>query len=149
MSRIEKILVPVDFSASSAYALEYAIDLAKGMGARIHLLHAYSLPTQIVGPYEVAPIPNDFFEQVRQSASKHLAQSREKVRAAGIECEASLTDGAPADAIAETAQEVGADLIVMGTRGHTGLKHVLLGSVAERTVRIAPCPVLTTRKKGD
>jgi nucleotide-binding universal stress UspA family protein len=147
VSRIEKILVAVDFSAQSAFALEYAIDLAKAMGASIHVLHAYSLPTQIVGPYEVAPIPNDFFEQVRESASKHLAQSREKVKAGGVACDATLTDGAPADAIAETAKEVNADLIVMGTRGHTGLKHMLLGSVAERTLRIAPCPVLTTRKK--
>lgn len=147
MSRIAKILVPVDFSGQSAYALEYAIDLAKAMGASIHVFHAYSLPTQIVGPYEVAPIPNDFFEQVRESASKHLAQSREKVKAGGVACEASLTDGAPAEAIAEAAKQVNADLIVMGTRGHTGLKHMLLGSVAERTLRIAPCPVLATREK--
>lgn len=149
MSLIRNILVPLDFSTHSAHALEYAITLAKSLDAKLHLLHAYSLPTQIVGPYEVAPLPSDFFTQVRESAAKHLAESRAKVEAEGVDCEVYLTDGSPAEAIADTAKGTSADLIVMGTRGLSGLKHVLLGSVAERTLRIAPCPVLTTRVDDD
>ena len=148
MSPIRTILVALDFSAHSSHALAYASDLAKALGARIHLIHAYSLPTQFVGPYDVALIPTDFFRQVRESAAALLAEARDKVKAEGLTCEISLADGPPAEVITDAAKEVGADLIVVGTQGHTGLKHVLLGSVAERTLRIAPCPVLSVRKDG-
>ncbi len=65
----------------------------------------------------------------------------------GIQCESHLIAQTPSAAIVEAAEQIGADLIVMGTRGLSGLKHILLGSVAERTVRVAPCPVMTV--KGD
>ena len=146
MSRIQTILVPVDFSEHSNYALEYAIDLAKSMGAKIHLIHAYGLPTQFVGPYDVTPLPTEFFQQVRDSSAARLEEAKGKVSAEGVPCDSTLADGAPAEAITDAAERVGADMIVIGTRGHTGLKHVLLGSVAERVVRTAACPVLATRR---
>ena len=146
MSRITNILVPVDFSEHSDFALDYAMDIARSFGAKLHVVHAYSLPMQVSGPYDVAALPGDYLQQIRDAAAGRLQEARQKVTDAGLECEATLCDGSPAEAIVETAKASGADLIVMGTRGHTGLKHVLLGSVAERTVRIAPCPVLTARR---
>ena len=74
-----------------------------------------------------------------------LRESQEKVEAEGVLAEASVLSAFPPQAIAEMAQGIGADLIVMGTRGLTGIRHVMLGSVAERTVRLAPCPVLTVK----
>jgi nucleotide-binding universal stress UspA family protein len=86
---------------------------------------------------EVAEIP--------EPATRCLDLELEKVREAGVEAEGEVREGLPSDAIVAAAQQWGADLIVMGTRGHTGLEHVLLGSVAERTLHKAPCPVMTVR----
>jgi nucleotide-binding universal stress UspA family protein len=82
---------------------------------------------------------------VREAAAQKLERILERMKAEGIECALHLCPGHPVGAILDTAEEVDADLIVMGTRGLSGLKHVLLGSVAERTIRTAPCPVLTVR----
>ena len=85
-------------------------------------------------------IPESFDRDIREAATKQLAQWREKVTAQKIEVESEVSPIFPSEAIASTAERIGADLIVMGTRGLSGIKHVMLGSVAERTVRIAPCP---------
>jgi nucleotide-binding universal stress UspA family protein len=144
MSRIEKILVPVDFSEHSAKALEMAVDLAKALGASIQLLHCYQIQPAGVSPYGIV-LPESFDRDLREAAGRQLAEWRDKVTTQGVGAEASLSSMFPSLAIAETASEVGADLIVMGTRGLSGIKHVLLGSVAERTLRVAPCPVLTVK----
>jgi universal stress protein A len=144
MSRFRSVLVPVDFSDHASGAMDLAIELARGSGGTIHLLHAYEVPLGTIPPYGVA-VPESLVAQVRDAAARRLEKAAHKVSAAGLGCETHVVHGPAADAIAEAAQRVHADLIVMGTRGHTGLKHVLLGSVAERAVRLAPCPVLTTR----
>ncbi len=74
-----------------------------------------------------------------------LRERQKKIEAEGVPAEASVSSEFPPQAIVEMAKDIGADLIVMGTRGLTGIKHVMLGSVAERTVRLAPCPVLTVK----
>jgi nucleotide-binding universal stress UspA family protein len=91
-------------------------------------------------------IPESFDRECREAAERETKQWAEKAKAAGIEVKTTVTPSAPADAITLAAEETGADLIVMGSRGLTGLKHVLLGSVAERTLRTAPCPVLTVKE---
>jgi nucleotide-binding universal stress UspA family protein len=144
MKRIEKILVPVDFSEHSASALEMAIDLAKALGASIRLLHCYQIQPLGISPYGIA-LPENFDSEVRQAAERRVDEWRGKVMLEGIEVDVSLSSRFPSLEISETAAEVGADLIVMGTRGLAGIKHVLLGSVAERTLRLAPCPVLTVK----
>jgi nucleotide-binding universal stress UspA family protein len=148
MTRIRTILVPVDFSAHSAEALEYAIDLAKVFGAAIHLLHCYQINVGGVSPYGLV-IPEDFDREVRAAAEQKLSEWGEKARAQGITVEERISPMFPAATLADTAKEISADLIVMGTRGLTGLRHVLLGSVAERTLRVAPCPVLTVKVPRD
>jgi universal stress protein A len=147
VTQFSKILVPIDFSSHSAKALELAMGLAKTFGGRILLLHAYHLPPLVGMPDEIV-IPPDFWTGVRDAAARKLDESVQKVKAAGIPVEIHLVEFAPTDAIVETAKKTKADLIVMGTRGLTGLKHALLGSVAERTLRLAPCPVLTVKDEA-
>jgi nucleotide-binding universal stress UspA family protein len=144
MTRFEKILVPTDFSDHATAALEIAAEFAKTFGAKIRLLHCYRLDPDDVSPYGVAA-PASYDSRIRDAAARRLNESKEKLGIEGIETETSLSSGFPSEAIAKMAQDFGADLIVMGTRGIAGLKHVMLGSVAERTVRLAACPVLTVR----
>jgi len=142
--RFDSVLVPVDFSPHAEQALAVGIELAKAHGGALHLLHAYELPASITMAYAVA-IPQSVWESVQEAGRKRLLDLAERAKAAGVRVETHLVTAPAADAIAEAATAHGADLIVIGTRGLTGLKHVLLGSVAERTLRIAPCPVLTVK----
>jgi universal stress protein A len=144
MTRFETILVPTDFSDHSAAALAIATEFAKTFGAKIRLLHCYRLDPTDVSPYGVAA-PASYDSRIRDAAERQLKEIREKLQVEGIETDTSLTCDFPSESIAKLAEEIGADLIVMGTRGIAGLKHVMLGSVAERTVRLAQCPVLTVR----
>lgn len=144
MTQFAKILVPVDFSDHSAAAQETAVEIAKMYGAKIWLLHCYQLHPGGVSPYGIAA-PASFHDDVREVVLHQLRESQEKIEAAGVAAESSVSSEFPPQAIVEMADDIGADLIVMGTRGRTGIKHVMLGSVAERTVRLAACPVLTVK----
>jgi universal stress protein A len=143
---IRKILVPVDFSEHSQRALDEAVGLAKVFGAQLHLLHCYQIHPA-VAPYGIL-VPETFERDIRMAALQRLAEWREKATAQGVRVQEHITAHFPAEEIAATADHLGIDLIVMGTRGLTGLKHVLLGSVAERTIRLAKCPVLTVKSAG-
>ena len=146
MQTIRKILAAVDFSEHSDHALDTAVALAKTFGAELDVIHAFDLPIPLMTPYEVA-VPDSYLNEARGAAARKLAAAAERVAGEGIRGKSHLREVPAAPAIAEAAEEIGADLIVLGTRGHTGLKHIVLGSVAERTLRIAPCSVLTV--KGD
>lgn len=143
--RCNTILVPTDFSPHSEMALEHAIGLAKQFDGKVHLLHCYAVYVGAVSPYGIA-VPRSYEKECREAAVDQIEEWVDKVKAAGIAVEMVVTPDAASDAIAATAEEIGADLIVLGSRGLTGLKHVLLGSVAERVVRTAPCPVLTVKQ---
>jgi nucleotide-binding universal stress UspA family protein len=145
---IETILVPVDFSSHSERALEMAIGLARTFGAKVHLLHAYHLNISVAAPDGII-VPQTLRDTVRDSAASRLERSAQRVTLEGIQAETHLTADTPSAAIEQTARQIQADLVVMGTRGLTGLKHVFLGSVAERTVRTAPCPVMTVKGEED
>jgi universal stress protein A len=142
--QISKILVPVDFSADSDHAVETATALAKQFGAKLVLLHAYHLPAQLAMPDQVM-VPQEYWDGVRDAAQHNLEAYRQAAAKQGVESDLELVAQAPSYAIQEAAENSEADLIVMGTRGRTGLKHVLLGSTAERTVRLSPCPVMTVK----
>jgi universal stress protein A len=144
LGRFHRILVPLDFSKHSDAALDLALELAREQGAEVHLLHAYELPAAVTMAYGIA-IPQAVWDGVQEAAAGRLAEGLRKVEAAGLRGTTHLATAPAADAIATAAETHGIDLIVMGTRGLTGLKHVLLGSVAERTIRTAPCPVLTVK----
>ena len=144
MISVHKILVPVDFSEHSAKAFEVAIDLAKALDAEIHLLHCYQINPTGVSPYGIV-LPESYDAELRSAASAGLDSWVEKALAASVRTEAHLVALAPSLGIAETADQIEPDLIVMGTRGLAGIRHVMLGSTAERTVRTAHCPVLTVK----
>ena len=148
MQPIRTILIPIDFSEHSAKALETAVDFAKKFDAKLHLLHCYQIHVGGLSPYGLV-IPENLDRDVRDAAARKLAEWREKASAEGVSAKETVTPLFPSEAISNTAREIGADLIVMGTRGLSGLKHVLLGSVAERTIRLAPCPVLTVKVEAE
>jgi nucleotide-binding universal stress UspA family protein len=144
MTAFQKIIVPVDFSDHSSRALDVAIELAQKFGGRLHLIHAYPIHPLLLTPYGMN-VPVDFEREFRRAADQQMAACAERARKAGVAVETTCTPDSPSEAIVRCAEKIGADLIVMGTRGLTGLKHVVLGSVAERTLRMAPCPVLTVK----
>jgi len=141
---ISKIVVGVDFSENSSRALDTAIEMASKLGASIDLVHAFNGMVPMVYPYEVA-IPDALLRDIRNAAKAKLMEDQERVNAASVEVRTHLVEVPAHSAIIEVAEDVGADLLIMGTRGNTGLKHVFMGSVAERTVRHAPCSVLVVK----
>ncbi len=145
--QIGTILAPLDFSDHADGILDWAVHLAKAHGSRLVLMHAYHLPVEFQ-QMEGAYLPAEFWTQVKSEAEKTLEGHAARLRGEGIEVVVKVVEGYPATAIEDTAKGENADLIVIGTHGHTGLKHLLLGSVAERVVQKAPCPVLTV-KTGD
>ena len=146
MNPLRIILVPIDFSPHSDAALDRAVDFAKAFGAKIHLLHSYAVPVQGVMPYDFA-VPDGVWDGIRKVAEDKLEEFRQNVASEGLEASSEVSPVMPSEAILAVSREIGADLIVMGTHGHTGLKHALLGSVAERTIRLAPCSVLTVKEE--
>ena len=142
------LIAAVDFSPGSDAALAAAVSLARDTGATLHLVHALDLPVPLFNPYAVA-VPVAYVDEARDAARKCLAEAADKIRAEGVKVETHLGEVPAAPSIVRIAEAVAADLIVIGTRGHTGLQHALLGSVAERTVRTAPCSVLTVKSAED
>jgi nucleotide-binding universal stress UspA family protein len=145
MKHFQKILVPVDFAPHSQEAVQQAVDIAQHYGASITLVYVYepadyALPEGYVlyTPEQIGLMTTEFEARLRAA--------RRDVEALGISrVETRLLNGAAASEIVAFAEDEGIDLIVMGTHGRTGLKHMLMGSVAERVLRTAPCPVLTTK----
>jgi nucleotide-binding universal stress UspA family protein len=144
MTLFRCILCPTDFSAPAAVALEHAARLAASCGARLWLLHV--IPTDVYPLPEIASLPGfpDLRAELRKTAEADLQEQRRRVPA-GVPVDVALREGVPYEEILAVAAEVGCDLLVMATNGRTGWRHALLGSVAERIVRLAPCPVLTVR----
>jgi universal stress protein A len=146
MKPYTKILVPTDFSEHAAVALETAIDVAARYGASITLVNVfepvvYSFP-EASGFYANLNLP-DAIEDI----SKALEKDKQTAIAAGAKnVTTSQLHGHPPSEITDFAKSGGFDLIVMGTHGRRGLSHLMIGSVAERVVRVAPCAVLTVRK---
>ena len=144
MSAIRTILVPIDFSSHSLAALERALDLARQSGSSVHLLHCYEIPTPGFDQYRLA-LPETVWERIREGAERRLTELVEKAATMGLAVTSELCADPPGQSIGAVAHRIGADLVVMGTHGNTGVKHLLLGSVAERTVRTAPCSVLVVK----
>jgi nucleotide-binding universal stress UspA family protein len=162
--KVEKILVPIDYSEHSTLALEWGASLAQKYGAQLLLLHVVhkameEVPTHPTGPI-VAP-----YSSYEESMAQHGSPSQSEVviidyiekaetelydlarsqLKESVPAKARVAVGRTAEEILQVAGDEGVDLIVMGTHGRTGLRHVLLGSVAETVVRTAPCPVFTVK----
>ena len=147
MLPFQTIVAPTDFSEDAEAAVQQAIELAKTSGARIRLIHVYHIPSYIGSPFGYT-YPAELFEDVRRHAAARLKEVEQKVQAEGVQVSSELLEGPPSERIVACAEREKADLIVIGTRGLTGLKHVFLGSVAERTLRHAHCPVMTVKAQS-
>ena len=136
------ILVPTDFSTAADAALARAVDLAATLGAKVYVMHAYQLP--IVGFPEGVLVPTaDMATRIITWAQKELAASIARYQGRGVELVSMLEQADPRAATLSVAEEISADLIVMGTHGRRGVARALIGSLAEHIVRSAPVPVLT------
>lgn len=146
MIAIRRVLAPTDFSDSSVPAVRYAAELAEKFGAELTLLHVVQDLTLVV-PDVMMPLPvaAPAVEDMVTGAKAGIAKMVEKHGLQKLNPKAEVRMGAPAAEIVAAAADLKADLLCIGTHGRTGIAHFLLGSVAERIVRHAPCPVLTVR----
>ena len=141
----QRFLVPIDFSEYAHQALEYAIGLASKLEARVTLLHVIQI-LPLGGVDMGMPLPYTYLQDLEAESTSSMRACLERVTAAGLEGEMVIVHGVPFQEIIETAKKHQVDLIVMGTHGRTGFHYLLLGSVAEKVVRLAPCPVLVVRQ---
>jgi len=146
MINVKNILVPTDFEHTSAHALTYARELARLFNATIHILHVvddvFALPGGTEGTLAAFP---QLQRQLQETAHTQVEQlMTEDERKAGTRAVV-VTSSTPAQSVVDYARDAHIDLIVMGTHGRGGAPAFLIGSVAERVVRTAPCPVLTVR----
>jgi universal stress protein A len=145
MTDPKRILVPLDFSEQSLRALAYAKTLAKPFAASLDLLHVVPNPYIADPSGRYTPLPQNFLDELEQDARTRLNEVLTPDERKAFSVRSIVKVGDPLFEIVEYARLEHVDLIVMGTHGRTGISHLFLGSVAERVVRTAPCPVLTVR----
>lgn len=138
--KVQRILVPTDFSDNAASALHLAVELAQHLKASIDVLHVYEVPADIY-PYAMY-ITDDMLAGIDDKQKERVEAACSDAREAGVVVTAFAERGETHDVIPHFVEKHGVDLIVMGTRGHTGLKNLFLGSTAGRTLRLASCPVI-------
>jgi len=144
---IKRMLVPTDFSEPSMAALDYAVKLGRSLGSQLTLLFVVE-PVYLAVPtdmYAAIPSVDMLLVEQQRSAREQLNKVAQRLQKKGVKCKALMATGSVYQCITNAARQTKADLIVVGTHGRTGLSHILLGSVAERVVQTAPCPVLTVR----
>ena len=145
-ARYRRIVHATDFSPASRRAFAEAVTLARANRAELVLMHVVDTTVPVVeDAYVSARAVERLITSARTDAAKRLDALVRKARSAGVRARGELLDGNPRDAIARAARRKGADLLVVGTHGRTGLRKLFLGSVAERIVGTAHCPVLTVR----
>jgi len=139
------ILTATDFSADAENALAWAQAIARAHGATVELVHALSLP--LLAPEMAAPTA-ELLDEIERAAERKLQETVDQVRQGGCAINARLLPGQPSQVILELARELAPDLIVLGTRGLTGLRHALLGSTTARVVQHAAAPVLSVHRQN-
>jgi universal stress protein A len=139
-----RIMVPTDFSPRSENAVNYAMELAQRLGARLTLLHVSPEPSAV--DYTMAGVPIWDWEEAREQAGKKLAEEVARIKPVHPEVESLLRTGLFCrEEILKAAEELPADLLVLTTHGYTGWKHLLFGSDAEKILERASCPILIAR----
>jgi len=141
MSDFEKILVPLDGSEYSLHALEKAVQIAKKFDGKITLINVYSVSSFNVTPSQVFA----YVLEIRKSGESILAEGEKIVKAEGIQVETFLKEGHIVEEILKTSQEGNFDLIVIGARGISKIKEILVGSVSHEVTTHAFCPVLVVK----
>jgi universal stress protein A len=144
MTKIRRIVCPTDFSPTARIAIDYAAEMARSLDAELVLLHVIpelNYPTRSFGMATAFP---HLREELHKRANEELEVERARLDPS-TKVVTELRDGVSHEQILDCAHAQKADLIVMGTHGHTGLTHLVLGSTAERIVRMSECPVMTVR----
>jgi nucleotide-binding universal stress UspA family protein len=141
----KRILVPVDFSDPSTRALRYALAMAGQLGASLDVLHVVPNPYVDDPGGLYLPLPVTYLDDLMDAARKRLDGLLDSADRRAPRARAIVKVGDPLRQVVDYARDEAVDLIVLGTHGRSGLAHLFLGSVAERVVRTAPCPVLTVR----
>jgi universal stress protein A len=141
---IKTILVPTDFSETSEDAIEVAVEFARRFSSEIVLFHVYQLPAYVF-PDGLMPVAPELLQEVERSIASELDRLADRVAARGVRVKHATSMGPTHTEIIRKLEAMKADLVVMGTHGRSGISHALMGSVAEKVVRKAPCPVLTVR----
>jgi universal stress protein A len=147
---VKRILIPIDFSDDSLKALAYARDFAKPFGAELCVLYVvepiyYATPADM---YATSPNMAMLIDEQRRIGAQQLARINADFKKKGTRVRTLQQTGSAAQSIVDSAKSLKADLVIMGTHGRTGLAHMLMGSVAEKVVRTAGCPVLTVRREA-
>ena len=145
MKPITKILVPVDFSVHASEAVRFAADMSRRYDASLELLHVFHVTTYALPEGHVVPSDEQLQHVMKEIESQLAAAKHAAVEAGARSVQTTLVQGGVTTEILRFAKDRECDLIVMGTHGRTGMKHLLMGSVAEQIVRVAACPVLTLR----
>lgn len=143
--KLRRILVPVDLSETSRQAVDYAVEIGARFEAQIILLYAIDLSQLITTGQAYATLPPSVVEERRRAACNTLSAFAERATKRGLRSRVLVEEGSPYGVIVDAARRLKADVIVMMTHGHIGVKRALMGSVAETVLRHAPCPVLTVR----
>jgi nucleotide-binding universal stress UspA family protein len=147
MIQLARIVCPTDFSPTSSRAVDYAATLAESFGAELVLLHIIpemTYPIRSFGmSYSLEHIQEELHEKAKESLERRADEAKQAKPGLNVRC--ALRDGEAHEETLALATEESADMIVMGTHGHTGITHALLGSTAEKVVRLSSCPVLTVR----
>jgi nucleotide-binding universal stress UspA family protein len=148
--QIKTILVATDFSSDADAAIEMAIEFALAFDSKLELFHAYhvEIPPIYAGFGGDFTRPADILEPIREGAEATMNKLVEEVAARGLDVRGRVAMDYASRAILDEAERLLADLIVMGTRGLSGLDHLVLGSTAERVIRLAHCPVMTVKTKS-
>jgi len=151
--QVQSILVPTDFSEGSRAALDYAMFMARQIGARLEILHVWEAPYYLLQDAMLSlpgQSPQPLGRYARDLTQREMEKLVTEVRSTSdLRVQGGVESGSPAKTIIELAEAGGHDMIIMGTHGRGGLRHLFTGSVAEKVVRGAPCPVLTIRSRDD
>lgn len=147
MIKLSRIVCPTDFSATSSRAVDYAATMADSFGAELVLLHVIPTMDYPLRSFGMSSSLHHIQEELEKRAMQSLENRAKKLKESlpDIKVRLVLQSGEAHEATMECAKEEDADMIVMGTHGHTGITHALLGSTAEKVVRLSNCPVLTVR----
>jgi nucleotide-binding universal stress UspA family protein len=145
MLAINNILVATDFGEASDSALDYGRELATRFGAALHVLHVVEEIAAAFGVESYSAFVPEMQEEIETAARRRLHELTVDSDGSGPRTISAIRTGPPVYAIVDYARQHGIDLIVLGTHGRGALAHLVMGSVAERVVRLAPCPVLTVR----
>lgn len=145
---VQRILFPTDFSEPAKEAQQYAITLAEQVGAELHILHVVPQAIDYSGIASPYAAPQDDTDLQLNLANERLSKLVDPVSAGKLSIRRTAVVGMAVEEILRYADAQQIDLIVVGTHGHTGLSRLLIGSVAEKVVRLSYCPVLTVHPKG-